>query len=69
MAVIYLAHSTHGVKVATMELEAQQDEENGWVRMDAEDLADPSLMGNGDDDTMRNQMPRRRGRPRLNKDD
>ena len=30
--VIYLKHSIHGAKVATMELEAEADEKNGWVR-------------------------------------
>jgi hypothetical protein len=30
--VIYLKHPIHGRKVATMELEAEADEANGWVR-------------------------------------
>lgn len=30
MGVIYLTHPRHGVKVATTELEAKQDKENGW---------------------------------------
>jgi hypothetical protein len=29
---IYLKHPLHGQKVATMELEAEEDEKNGWVR-------------------------------------
>ena len=29
---IYLQHPLHGQKVATMELEAEEDEKNGWVR-------------------------------------
>ena len=32
MAVIYMKHPIHGAKIATMELEALADEENGWVR-------------------------------------
>ena len=32
MAVIYMSHPVHGAKVATMELEALDDEKNGWVR-------------------------------------
>ena len=32
MAVIYLTHPAHGAKVATMELEAEYDEKNGWTR-------------------------------------
>ena len=30
--VIYLKHPVHGRKVATMDLEANADEQNGWVR-------------------------------------
>ena len=29
---IYLSHLVHGRKVATMELEADYDEQNGWTR-------------------------------------
>lgn len=29
---IYLRHPNHGSKVATMEQEAEFDEQNGWVR-------------------------------------
>ena len=29
---IYLRHPDHGTKVATMDLEAIYDEENGWTR-------------------------------------
>ena len=32
MPVIYMSHPVHGAKVATMELEAVYDEENGWTR-------------------------------------
>lgn len=32
MALIYLQHPTHGVKIANMEAEAIHDEEYGWVR-------------------------------------
>jgi hypothetical protein len=32
MAVIYLTHPVHGAKVATMDLEAEADEQNGWTR-------------------------------------
>ena len=32
MALIYLKHSVHGTKIATMEAEAENDEQNGWVR-------------------------------------
>jgi hypothetical protein len=29
---IYLTHPVHGAKVATMDLEAEADEQNGWIR-------------------------------------
>lgn len=29
---IYLKHPVHGTKVATLEMEAEMDEMNGWVR-------------------------------------
>lgn len=32
MPIIYMSHPVHGAKVATMELEAEEDEKNGWVR-------------------------------------
>lgn len=32
MAVIYLTHPVHGAKVATMDMEADFDEQNGWKR-------------------------------------
>jgi hypothetical protein len=70
MSVIYLAHPRHGVKVATMDLEAQQDEENGWTRMASPDAAPVNMLARAaGDDTMASEAPRRRGRPRANKDD
>jgi len=67
MAEIYLMHYRHGIKIATMELEAQYDEQNGWVRFDpdemvADDLPDAEVEAN-----VMAEAPRRRGRPR--KDD
>jgi len=32
MPLIYLKHPDHGNKVATMDLEAEFDEQHGWVR-------------------------------------
>jgi len=32
MPLIYLQHPLHGEKIATMELEAENDEQNGWAR-------------------------------------
>jgi hypothetical protein len=32
MPIIYLKHPDHGTKVATMDAEAEFDEQNGWKR-------------------------------------
>jgi hypothetical protein len=32
MSLIYLRHPQHGEKIASMELEAESDEQNGWTR-------------------------------------
>ena len=73
MAQIYLMHPKHGVKVATMEAEAQYDELNGWRRFELEDLQDDVVDALEpdtilpDDEVEANVMaeaPRRRGRPR-----
>jgi len=32
MPIIYLKHPVHGTKVANMEAEAENDEQNDWVR-------------------------------------
>jgi hypothetical protein len=34
---IYLKHERHGTKIATMEMEAEFDEEHGWVRYNPEE--------------------------------
>ena len=73
MPVIYLEHPRHGVKVASMDLEAQQDEENGWSRIAPPGSDEPPavnmLARDLDSDTMTLEAPRRRGRPRTVKDD
>jgi hypothetical protein len=40
MPIIYLSHPDHGTKVATMELEAEFDEKNGWVRYTDDTLSE-----------------------------
>jgi hypothetical protein len=48
---IYLKHPVHGAKIATMELEAEYDEQNGWKRYnpdtpsDSEDAAPLNVLG------------------------
>lgn len=72
MAAIYLAHPKHGVKIATMEMEAQYDEANGWVRFDPDEpVSDPA--NDPANDPLPEPLveanvmaaPRRRGRARL----
>lgn len=58
MAIIYLEHPIHGKKIAIMEAEAENDEENGWVRYTldtpsiseevepAEEIAEPAAPAN-----------------------
>jgi hypothetical protein len=47
---IYLRHPTHGTKVASIDMEAQYDEQNGWTRFDpaveetVEDLAENAIV-------------------------
>ena len=65
MASIYLSHPKHGVKIATMEMEAQYDEMHGWTRFDPDEQQLPDAPAEA------NVLaePRRRGRPRVTQDD
>lgn len=38
---IYLRHPVHGTKVATMSLEVEFDEQNGWERYNPDTLSAP----------------------------
>jgi hypothetical protein len=38
--IIYLSHPVHGAKVATMDLEAEADEKNGWTRYNPDTLSE-----------------------------
>jgi hypothetical protein len=60
MALIYLRHERHGVKIATLEMEAEADEENGWVRFDPSEVT-PAVEND--------MVHRRRGRPRRELND
>ena len=58
---IYLRHPKHGTKIATLDLEAEYDVENGWEIYDpAEDV---SAFENADNYGNAMQI-KRRGRPR-----
>jgi hypothetical protein len=39
--IIYLEHPEHGAKVATMDLEAEMDERNGWTRYNPDTSSEP----------------------------
>jgi len=54
---IYLQHPVHGTKVATLEMEAIYDEENGWTRYNPDT---PSVSAAAD---VNGLVSRRRGRP------
>lgn len=56
---IYLQHPVHGTKVAVMELEAEFDEQNGWVRYNP---ATPSAPEAAAPATNELEVKRRRGR-------
>ena len=68
MAEIYLMHHKHGVKIATMEMEAQYDEQYGWVRFDPDAVVEPVLPEPAVEDNVMAE-PRRRGRPRATRDE
>lgn len=55
---IYLKHPVHGAKIATMEMEAEFDEQNGWVRYNPDDLSSDEPQ-----DTPNFLQVSRRGRP------
>ena len=53
---ITLVHPVHGAKVATMELEAVEDEKNGWTRYTLDTPIDV-------EEAAPQEVKRRRGRP------
>ena len=57
MPVIYMSHDVHGAKIATMELEAVEDEKNGWTRYT---LDTPVV-----EEAAPQEVKRRRGRPPI----
>ena len=62
MAIIYMSHPVHGAKVATMELEAVYDEENGWTRYT---LDTPSIEEEVAPVVNALEVKRKRGRPAV----
>jgi hypothetical protein len=64
MPIIYLQHPVHGFKIATMEMEAESDEQNGWQRYDPDtplvpEVEAPEVAA----PTNELEVKRRRGRP------
>jgi len=43
---IYLQHPIHGRKIASMEAEAEFDEQNGWVRYNPDTPSEPEEAAN-----------------------
>ena len=71
MANIYLKHPIHGAKVATMDLEAEYDEQNGWVRYNPDELnQEPEIPAflQASEQPVNELEPSRRGRPRKTKE-
>jgi hypothetical protein len=68
MAVIYLKHPIHGAKVATMDMEAEYDEQNGWVRYNLDELNQEPEIPAFLQEPVNELEPSRRGRPRKNKE-
>lgn len=57
MPLIYLKHPVHGRKIATLDLEAEYDEQNGWERYTPGQTEEP------EDDAVSNALtPRGRRR-------
>lgn len=56
---IYLKHPVHGFKIATLEMEAEFDEQHGWVRYNLNEDSEQE-----EDSVLMNQLQvKRRGRP------
>jgi len=68
MPIIYLKHPIHGAKVATMELEAEYDEQNGWVRYNPDETEPEVEIPAFLQESVNELEPARRGRPRKNKE-
>lgn len=58
---IYLQHPVHGTKIATMDLEAEFDEQNGWERYNPDTPSAPEAAAPANE----LEVKRRRGRPSV----
>ena len=57
---IYMKHPVHGNKIATLEMEAELDEQAGWVRYNPEE---PEELEEEQTVTVNQLQVKRRGRP------
>lgn len=60
MANIYMKHPVHGIKIATLELEVEFDEQHGWVRYNPEE---PEEFEEDQTVSVNQLQVKRRGRP------
>ena len=65
---IYMKHPIHGAKIATMELEAEYDEQNGWMRYNPDEPEQEDEIPSFLQESVNELEPARRGRPRKNKE-
>lgn len=64
MPVIYLEHPLHGTKVATLDIEADFDEQNGWRRYNPDTPSFAEEAASEPEDQNALAPATRRGRPR-----
>ena len=65
---IYMKHPIHGAKIATMEMEAEYDEQNGWMRYNPDEPEQEDEIPSFLQESVNELEPARRGRPRKNKE-
>jgi len=68
MPTIYLKHPIHGAKVATMDMEAEYDEQNGWVRYNLDDIESEDELPSFLQEPVNELAAPRKGRPRKIKE-
>lgn len=61
---IYLKHPIHGAKIATIDLEAEYDEQNGWVRYNPDETAVEAEIPAFLQEPVNELAPPKKGRPR-----
>ena len=59
-----MKHPIHGAKVATMELEAEYDEQNGWIRYNLDEAEPETEIPAFLQEPVNELAPSKKGRPR-----